>query len=212
MPERRDTGFTLIEILVVIAIISILASLAGYGVLRARKTGLETAAKTDVTMLSTAIDGFRNAFGYYPPSSLAALKLKTNGINDGNESLFGFLLTRKKGGPFADLKENQWVNADGDALTQADAKIARAEIDWVRGTDQLLEYVDLWGNPYVYIHSRDYGKKLKCQALGGDTFEVQAQKNPVTGTWCSPTTYQLWSLGADGVNQNGEGDDIASWK
>jgi len=207
-----DGAFTLIEILVVIAIISILASLAGYGVLRARKTGLETAAKTDITMISSAIETFKNAFGYYPPTSLSALKIKTNGINDGNESLFGFLLTRKKGGPFADLKENQWANADGDALTTDDGKVVKAEIEWVRGTGQLIEYLDLWGNPYVYINSREYGKKFKYQAVGGEVFEVEARKNPITGTWCAPTTYQLWSVGADGINQNGEGDDIASWK
>ena len=82
----------------------------------------------------------------------------------------------------------------------------------MRGTAALLEYGDVWGSPYVYIPATDYGKKLRYQGIEGEPFEVEARKNPTTGTYCAPTTYQLWSLGADGVNQNGEGDDIVSWK
>jgi len=76
----------------------------------------------------------------------------------------------------------------------------------------LTEYVDLWGAPYVYIHCRDYGKKLKYQLEDGTTFEAEARKNPTTGTYYAATTYQLWSLGPDGVNQNGDGDDVVSWQ
>ena len=164
-------------------------------------------------MFCSRIDAFKNAFGYYPPTSLNSIGLKTNGINDGNESLFAFLTSRKKGGPFADdLKEDGWVNADNDAVTAQKMKIVKREIDWIRGTNALLEYVDFWGNPYIYINSRDYGRKLKYQAPGGKVFEVQACKNPTTGTYCSPTKFQLWSLGCDGINQNGGGDDIVSWE
>jgi prepilin-type N-terminal cleavage/methylation domain-containing protein len=208
-----ERGFTLLEMLVVITIISILAGFSLMGVLKARRSGEESAAKAEVQMLRSRIDALKNAFGYYPPTSLAELKVKTNGINDGNESLFGFLLSRKRGGPFADdLAENRWSNADGDSLAAPDLKRIQTELNWVRGTPDLLEYVDFWGNPFVYIHSRDYAKKYKCQNPAGEIFDVEARKNPVTGTYAAPTSYQLWSLGADGLNQNGEGDDIASWK
>lgn len=206
-------AFTLVEMLVVIAIISILAGLVLTGVLRGRQSGFERATQAEIQMLCARIEAFKNSFGYYPPSSLAVLKVKTNGVNDGNESLFAFLTSRKRGGPFADdLREDRWANADGDSLSPEDLKKVVKELDWIRGNDQLLEYVDLWGNPFVYLLSSDYGKKLKCQAPGGEVFEVEAQKNPATGTYCAPTTYQLWSLGPDGVNENGSGDDIVSWK
>ena len=210
---RRSGGFTLIEILVVLTIISILAGLSMYGLLKARKSGQETAVQSDIHMLGARIENFKNAFGYYPPSSLSSIGINGNNINDGNESLFAFLTTRKKGGPFADdLKEEGWVNADGDSLSQQQAKIVKDKVDWIRGTNDLLEYVDFWGNPYVYINARDYGKTFKYQPEGGVVFQVQACKNPTTATYCAPTRYQLWSLGPDGINQNGTGDDIVSWK
>lgn len=209
----RHVGFTLIEILVVIAIISILASLTTVGVLKARKSGQETAAHTDVQMLCSRIESFKNSHGFYPPTSLSAVGIRSNGINDGNESLFAFLTSRKKGGPFADdLAEDGWVNADGDSINAKEAGIIQREIEWTRGTRALLEYTDFWGNPYVYINAQDYGKKFKVQVPGGEPFEVQARKNKTTGTYCAPTTFQLWSLGSDGVNQNGGGDDIVSWQ
>ena len=210
---RRLSGFTLIEMLVVMAFISILASLVLVGIQKARKSGEESAAKAEIQMLCARINNFRNEFGYYPPTSLSDIKVKGNGINDGNESLFVFLLTRKRGGPFADdLKEDRWANADGDDLKGPDAKLIAKEIDCARGTDRLLEYLDLWGSPYVYINSKDYGKKFKYQSPDGTVFEAEARKNPTTGTYCAPSSFQLWSVGPDGISQNGEGDDIASWK
>jgi hypothetical protein len=164
-------------------------------------------------MLAARADTFKNEWGQAPPGLLGDIKLKTNGINEGNESFFAWLLTRKHGGPFADdLNEDRWRNADGDELKGTDIKVIQKEIDWVRGNSQLLEYVDMWGNPFVYIAARDYGKRFKYQAMDGEVFEVEARKNPTTGAYYAPTTFQIWSLGNDGVNQNGEGDDIVSWK
>jgi type II secretory pathway pseudopilin PulG len=203
----------LIEMLVVLTIISILAGLTMVGLQKARIWGDESACATEIQMITARIASFSNAFGDRPPSSLADIKVKGNGVNEGNESLFAFLLSRKKGGPFADdLKEDRWMNADGDEAKGPDVKTIQAAIDWTRGNNQLLEYTDLWGSPYIYIHSRDYAKKHKYQCEGGEVFEVEARKNPKTGTYYAPTTFQLWSLGKDGVNQNGEGDDIVSWE
>lgn len=210
--ELRARGFTLIEMLVVVTIISILAGLSLVGVQKARQYGNEKAAKVELQMLAARLQSFSNGFGDFPPTSLADIKVKGNSINDGNESLFLFLLSRKHGGPFADdLKEDRWRNTDGDDLKGVDTKVLAKEIDPVRQTPPLLEYVDLWGNPYIYIHSRDYGKKFKYQNDEGTVFEAEARKNTVTGTYYAPTTFQLWSVGRDGTNQNGEGDDIVSW-
>lgn len=210
--DLRARGFTLIEMLVVVTIISILAGLSLVGVQKARQYGNEKAAKVELQMLAARLQSFSNGFGDFPPTSLADIKVKGNSINDGNESLFLFLLSRKHGGPFADdLKEDRWRNTDGDDLKGVDTKVLAKEIDPVRQTPPLLEYVDLWGNPYIYIHSRDYGKKFKYQNDEGMVFEAEARKNAVTGTYYAPTTFQLWSVGRDGTNQNGEGDDIVSW-
>ncbi len=210
---KADRGFTLIELLTVISILSILIALALGGINAARNRGDEMAVSADLQFLSSAIQQFSEEMGDFPPSGLGDIdrKLSGNGINEGNESLFGFLLSRKRGGPYAELEEDRWVNTDRDHLSGEQKKIVKKEINWVRGNDELLEYVDIWGNPYVYIHNRDYGKKFSYQSPEGLLFEVEAQKNPATGSYYAPTTFQLWSPGSDGENQNGEGDDVVSW-
>ena len=207
-------GFTLIEMLVVLTIISVLAGLTLVGLQKARVSGDESATEQEIIMLASQVERFASAFGSQPPSSLSDMRgIKGNGINEGNECLFGCLLSKKKGGPFAvDLKEDRWKNADADELKGPDWKTIQKDMDWSRGTPALLEYVDLWGNPFVYIASRDYGKKLRSQTEAGEVCEVEARKNPTTGTWVANDRFQLWSLGPDGINQNGEGDDIVSWK
>ncbi|HZN57178.1 MAG TPA: prepilin-type N-terminal cleavage/methylation domain-containing protein [Planctomycetota bacterium] len=211
--DPRRQAFTLIEMLIVCSIIAVLAGLTMVGLQHARVSGQETACSVEVQMICSRLQSLKNAFGDFPPTSLADIKIKGNNINEGNESLFAFLLSKKRGGPFADdLKEDRWCNTDNDAVQGGDLKIVEKEILWTRGNAQLLEYMDLWGTPYVYIHSRDYGKRYKYQLDDGTVFEAEAKKNPATGTYYSPTTFQLWSLGRDSVNQNGEGDDIVSWK
>lgn len=211
--KKSSPGFTLIEMLVVCAIIALLAGLTMVGLQKARISGQETACAAEVQMLASRVESFKNAFGDFPPTSLADARIKGNSTNDGNESLFAYLLSKRKGGPFADdLKEDRWHNSDHDEVKGTDLKTLEKEIAWTRGNGQLLEYVDLWGEPFIYIHSRDYGKKWRYQKDDGTTFDVEAQKNPTTGTYYAPNKFQLWSLGPDGLNQNGEGDDIPSWK
>lgn len=213
-PGEARGGFTLIEILVVLSILSLLAGLTMVGVMKAREYGEEKAEAATIAMLKARVESFANVMGDFPPSSFSRIKVAGNGVNEGNESLFAWLLTKKRGGGFADgLEEDRWVNVDGDQLDSKQVREVAKHINWTRGNNQLLEYTDLWGAPYIYIHNEDYGKKLKCQTTAeGGVFEVEARQSPTTGTYFAPTTFQLWSLGPDGVNQNGEGDDIVSWK
>ena len=139
----------MIEMLVVVAIISILSGLVMVGLQKGRKTADINVARTDIQTIVSRVKGFAAAFGDFPPSSLADIKVKGNGINDGNESLFAFLLTRKKGGPFADdLKEDHWKNADDDELNVlVDRKVPRNERDRVPiVTDQAGQIVWVAGH------------------------------------------------------------------
>ena len=206
-------GFTLIELLVVISIIGILAGLSAWGVMKAKTKGKEGAVKQNLTSLVASIEQYLTETGDYPPSSISLWGIKGNEINEGIETLLAALQTRKHGGPFlGDLDPDQRSNTDDDKLLPADLKKLESKIDWVRQNPLLFEYRDLWGNPIVYIHSRDYPRTLRVERHDGSIVEVRAAKDPQTSGYYKPTEYQLFSLGENENFDGGEGDDICHWK
>ena len=62
----RPAGFTLIEILVVIVVIAILATLVAPNVFQHVGTAKATTAKSQIEMLSSALDAYRLDTGAYP--------------------------------------------------------------------------------------------------------------------------------------------------
>ncbi len=218
MIEKRGVptaaGFTLVELLVVISIIAILAGLSMSGVMMGRDSAEEGAVKSNITSLVTRLEQYAVETGDYPPSSLSFFRIPSNGLNDGIESVLACLETRKYNGAFiGDLDEKQRGNVDADTISKLQADHLRKRLDWKRTDNQLWEYCDLWGNPLIYIHSRDYSEPVSIQTIDGETITVSAKRDPETGGFYRPTEFQLWSLGVDGENgEYDEGDDICHWK
>jgi len=207
-------GFTLVEMLVVIAIISVLAGLTLGSVTAARRYADNKATANEIQALTQAIHNYNVQFGDYPPSTLSALKVKANPVNEGSEALVLCLSGLKKGGPFyTDFKEGRLSNTDNDTLAPNDFKNLKKDLGFSQNSPQLFEYTDLWGNPFVYIHNRDYGsKRIQYSDHEGAAVAVQPAKSAKLGTFQAPTEFQIWSFGRNRINENGEGDDIASWK
>ena len=90
MPNRLAAGptvrrgFTLVEMLVVITIIGILASLGTVAVFEALKAAKRARIKVEITNLNNAIESYKLKFGDYPPSFTTVCRFR----------LFAALLTR----------------------------------------------------------------------------------------------------------------------
>jgi general secretion pathway protein G len=76
--RTRPRGFTLIEVLVVIVVITVLATLVAPNVFRHVGSAKEATAKTQLEMLGSAIDAYRLDNDEYPTTEqgLAALRAK----------------------------------------------------------------------------------------------------------------------------------------
>lgn len=68
MKKTKRTGFTLIEILIVIAIIALLASLVTPRLFGKLESSKQKIAKTQIELIETALDMFRLDVGRYPTS------------------------------------------------------------------------------------------------------------------------------------------------
>jgi general secretion pathway protein G len=66
--KRRDAGFTLIELMIVMAIIALLAAFVGPRFLGKKEQAEVQAARAQIEMFGTALDAFRLDVGRYPTS------------------------------------------------------------------------------------------------------------------------------------------------
>jgi general secretion pathway protein G len=64
--KRESVGFTLIELMVVVAIIAILASIVGTRMVRRVEDAKRTAARSQIGIFKTALTAFRMDAGRYP--------------------------------------------------------------------------------------------------------------------------------------------------
>lgn len=68
-PRKRLKGFTLIELMIVIAIVAILAAILVPNLIRARSRGQLTACTSNLRNIGTAVEMYNvDASGRYPPS------------------------------------------------------------------------------------------------------------------------------------------------
>ena len=65
---KREQGFTLIELMIVVAIIAIIAAIAIPSLLNARKAGNEASAISSMRTLTTVNEQYRTRFGEYASS------------------------------------------------------------------------------------------------------------------------------------------------
>jgi len=206
-PRRR--GFTLVEILVVIIIIGILASLTLVGVMGALRQARRSSTQNVIEQLRAACESYRVRWGDYPPTSLAEFKAKMpNDTNNGAEALCACLSSQDRGGVLYQPPDAEsYGNVDGD-------KAEKNITNWYFGDNALREFLDLYRMPITYIHHKDYVKasgpltRYKFKPDGDET-SIKPAKTEATKTYANPDKFQIFSAGQDGIP--GNGDDVVGW-
>ncbi len=71
--KRTDSGFTLVEIMIVVLIIALLASLAIPNILRARINAHDASAQAALKAISTAMETYVATYSNYPPDTTSLI-------------------------------------------------------------------------------------------------------------------------------------------
>lgn len=204
--RARSGGFTLIEMLVVIAVISILAGFILSAVPRARSMAMRKKTLALIKGLSMAIDSFALDMGEYPDSNTIT-NLDTGGspinsISDesgGAAALYFYLGTQfehlgDRYGPYTDFSREETLPVGVIGWNQ--------KYEDIDGQRRDLRFVaDPWGNPLMYIRW-DYYETGNTNARGTykylGTMEVDENGQVIQGAYYFPKKYQIFSFGPDG--------------
>lgn len=155
-PSRRRLGgggFTLLELLAVIAIIAVLTSVViGVG-RRASESGKIARAKAELAVLSAALESYKRQYGDYPQTGAVAVNAltATPAADDGPGILFNALAGKR--GPRAAL-----TAIDGPMFAEF-AKLSlqsSTSLPTPGNTTQLANaFLDPWGHRYLYFYKTD---------------------------------------------------------
>jgi prepilin-type N-terminal cleavage/methylation domain-containing protein len=187
-PSARRAGFTLVELLVVIAVIAILATIT-FGLFKAANEGRnKSKSKGEIQAISMACQSYRKTYGDFPYCT------SSTGENPGRD-LLDQLLGRKlirfttPGGPPQLLPFNNQQRSFlsfGDVTTDNDDDPSLCK-----------HFVDAWGNPYDYRYRLTTSHK---QWLSPNFLVVSCSANfvPATVEGAAPLEGEYWDPASSG--------------
>lgn len=203
MKKRPHSGFTIIELLVVLAIIGLLATIA-VPIVTAHVLRAQIAATaTEISSLELACAQYEIDTGQFPVSSTGTRLAPgpIDPINNPREGAIGcgYMVTcllwsingdpqnpadpRWKG-PYTEFDPKRIGDIFGNRIDPNDTDIVQPQV----------QFLDRWGTPYYYIRSVDYESMLGTELPAGSPFANER--------WYNPSTIQIVSFGPDGQSPN----------
>ncbi|MBI1871718.1 MAG: prepilin-type N-terminal cleavage/methylation domain-containing protein [Chlamydiae bacterium] len=188
---KRKKAFTLVEVLIVLSIMGVIMSLLLGAVLKAR--GKVKLSKVHVLMdsISAALRMYADDFGDYPPdNSLLNLSNPSSA-----ECLYYYLGATFIRGRNSSVNAGPYMRFKGEEL-RAVADKSSCDFDGDGfGDDPTKEIIDPWENK---TSQNPDGKQILI-------YHKIPTHNP------SLNKFELYSIGPNGVNDNGSGDDVTNW-
>ena len=200
LPSRRTRGFTLVELLVVVLIISALAALTSGAVLNALQKAKKVTATASARAVESAVNNFFTEYGSMPDDGTAttdtpvASPIKTNSA--AGVTLLKVLLgidttVNTRGVNFLNVQQGKQKGSAG-----VDGLVYETDGTTVRGL------YDPWGGPFCILLDLDYNEKVDAKT----TADTAAAKT------LNGRRVAVWSDGADGVSGGGKAtDDVKTW-
>jgi prepilin-type N-terminal cleavage/methylation domain-containing protein len=205
---KRARAFTLIELLIVIAMIAILAGLLFPAFQAVQNQAKRTQAKNDLTQIVTAVNAFYTEYGKYP---LVTAETTYGSTTIPNADLF-FTLRAVASGANAGNAVNTRVIVFSQPPDSKVSNPAKAGIDSIASSPTYGTWFDPWGTPYIVRIDGDYSNSVA---------------NPYSANAGATPNLQIgviaWSFGKDAQSQSISGplsdkstgtnaDDIISWQ
>lgn len=178
------SAFTLVEMLVVIAIIGILAAILLPVINMARKKARETTARSDIANLEQALAQYTMDFGALPPDKnddlTTASGVDFSKMDTPNECLVWFLTrTYSRAVTAAGVPWATGTGWDPATATPVFSRVAggpyfspKAKQIRDYDEDKFQEFVDPWGMPYFYRAYYNVDSQPLHNAEGGDLYSV----------------------------------------
>ncbi len=188
-PHRRSHAFTLLELLTVVAILAVLASIS-FGVIRSTKQRAHTArAKAELALLVQALEDYKRHYGDYPqtgPSAANSQRVAGTvgpGANTAQARLFNALIGVYGPSNFnTRLNGPVFVNITKFAVEVPLNNATFAVVSGSPPAKQVVNnaFLDPWGNRYLYSYK-----------------VATAPGRPAV--WTAPS-FVLYSTGPDGAS------------
>lgn len=217
---RPYRGFTLVEMLVVIAIIGVLAGMIMPALSRAKLKAMINKSHVEMSGIATAIGQYQSEYSRYPAPETYD-KDKTFGLDNGtsNQEIMAILLNQ-------DEYSNKDFKKNPRKLRMLDAQRGTTATSPGVGSD--LVYRDPWGTPYKISIDYNYDDKVEDEVYSkaavskdGDQVLNALTEDKKTGTFVFNGPVMIWSAGpnklynetepANKRKKTANSDNVHSW-